>query len=510
MSAPAATRRSAGDAPWLLALALLWGAVIWRWWPAWSASTEQSFGFLVPLLAAALAWERLRDCPAETKPGASVQRVGGVLLSVALVMLPAALIVLTANPLWPAAQWISVGLAIVSSFLILVRWRGVAVAWHFAFPVLFVATALSWPRIVTVRLVGALVALNANLAATAVSLLGHPAVVHGAVIELANGVVGVDEACSGLRSLQTVWMAGWFFGELFRLRVAGRLRLVGASMLVALGANWVRTTVLTWLAAVHGPEVSEQWHDRAGALELAATLVLVALLAWRASRRVQAPAAVTRSATWSGEAWLGAVLAMAAAVSLVAPEAWYRWHEYKQPGNRVQWELHGNVGDWREIAVPERTKEILNASIVRGLARGGAWGELALLARWDDDVARVAAADLHDPTICVPMAGEEFFALPGPVTLEVGGVPVDFSIGRFGEGSEMRHLFYVHWDAWLGRSVEIGSNSIGDVAAWRLARVSEGRRRGDASYLIFVTREATREDAEAWLREWAPRLLAPK
>ena len=59
----------------------------------------------------------------------------------------------------------------------------------------------------------------ARVAAETAMLLGTPAHVEGNLIRVSNGLVGVNEACSGIRSLQTSLMIGLLFGELRRRNV---------------------------------------------------------------------------------------------------------------------------------------------------------------------------------------------------------------------------------------------------------------------------------------------------
>ena len=64
-----------------------------------------------------------------------------------------------------------------------------------------------------------------------VDLLGWvdvPALVHGNVIEVSTGMVGIDEACSGIRSFQSSLMISLFLGEFYRLSTRSRWLLVPA------------------------------------------------------------------------------------------------------------------------------------------------------------------------------------------------------------------------------------------------------------------------------------------
>jgi len=66
--------------------------------------------------------------------------------------------------------------------------------------------------------------------------------------DLGVGAVGIDEACSGVRSLQTAMMLSLFLGEMYRFGVLRRLALIGASLLFVLLANLSRTTFLVCAA----------------------------------------------------------------------------------------------------------------------------------------------------------------------------------------------------------------------------------------------------------------------
>jgi len=532
----APARIAARPGAWLAgAIVVFWLPVIARWSPAWSALPEQAFGWIVPWLALALAWERAKDAPVSVgiRPSGSSVSPGRAwvatswlplfLLIAVLAALPPALAVLEANPLWPLAQWTAVALAMTATLAVLASAGGTVAARRFAFPVLFVGTALLWPTWVTVRLVGALVTLNAQLAAAVVSVLGRPAVVQGNVIELAAGYVGVDEACSGLRSLQAVWMAGWFFGELFRLRWPRRIALVVAALAVATAVNWLRTTALTWIAAAHGLPASERWHDRLGAIELVATLAAVLLIAWRLAHPAGAagedaapapsdipvsdtPARGTAFSRPAGRA-VAALLLAGAALAALAPEAWYRWHEHRAASERIRWTLARPDETWRSVEVPRRAHELLQATSLTGWTRDEPGGRaLAYLVTWEDDVARAAAAEAHDPTICLPASGVQPEIAAAPVTVDIAGVPVAFTEAAFTAEGRGQRVFYCHWDAWLGRARAAAPADMTDVPAWRLARVREGRRRGDAAYLALVVPLADEAGARAWLRRWAPRL----
>ena len=495
-----------------LALAALWLPLLWRLTPAWSASVEQAYGWAVPLLALYLAGERARWAPARVGPSAIGRAAawGGLLLAAGA--LPVLLTILEANGSWPLAQWVAWATVAAATFALLTLDGGAARARHFAFPVFFLATALTWPAAVTTRLVAGLMNLNAQLAATAVSVFGHPAVVSGNVIEVAGGFVGVDEACSGLLSLQSAWMAGWFFGELFWLGAARRAGLVAGAVAVAVVGNWIRTTALTWIAAADSPEASAAWHDRAGGFELAGTLVAVALLAWAWGGRKARQPATTRHPAASGARAAWRVAAVAGLGAAILPVAWYRHHE-AQAGPRTQWSLRSPGPEWVEYRMPEAAEELLRSTSSAGWVRNDPATRTrayALMVAWDGDGAAALSAEAHDPTICLPAAGFAARVRSEPEVLEVDGIQISFTVAQLTADGRGQHVFYGHWDAWLGRTRGALRSDVSSVPGWRLERAWLGRRRGDVSYLAFVVPLADEAQARAWLAEWAPRMLRPR
>src|SRR4249920_2198117 len=104
----------------------------------------------------------------------------------------------------------------------------------------------------------------------------------GSLIRVNNGLVGVNQACSGIRSLQTSLMIGLLFGELKRLSVLRRVALVAYAVAIALLANFVRAVFLVRIAATENLSEVGRWHDIVGysiiALVFVATIGLAYLL----------------------------------------------------------------------------------------------------------------------------------------------------------------------------------------------------------------------------------------
>ena len=212
----------------VLFLAALWFGLCRELSGEWSVNEQYNFGWFVPFFALYLFWLRWQDRP----PGQIANRKSQIANLAALAIAIAALLVLLpvrlfeiANPEWRLLAWVHTS-AVVVLTLLLIGWAG-GVAWlrHFAFPVLFIFVAVPWPTLLEAPVTQSLMRVVAHVAAEAAMLLGTPAQVEGNLIRISSGVVGVNEACSGVRALQTALMIGLLFGELKRFSPGRRLGL---------------------------------------------------------------------------------------------------------------------------------------------------------------------------------------------------------------------------------------------------------------------------------------------
>jgi len=266
----------------IVLLALVWGPAMRQWSYDWSNNPQYYYGWAVPLLAAYLAFERWADRPA---PGASrapwaVWMVGGL----ALAQIPVRWFG-EANPDWWPVWWAYASICIGVTLGLLLVTGGMPWVRHFLFPVLFMATAIPWPTYFELSIVQRLMSFDAAVSAEIVSALGAPAIAVGNAIEVAGGMLGVNEACSGIRSLQSTLMAATFLAGLYRLRLRGGLVLVVLGAVVAFVCNIVRTTFLTYEGATKGVEATEKWHDTAGFVILGVVLVCLFFVSQFLDRR---------------------------------------------------------------------------------------------------------------------------------------------------------------------------------------------------------------------------------
>src|SRR4029077_15345529 len=94
-------------------------------------------------------------------------------------------------------------------------------------------------------------------------------------ITLRTGVVGITEACSGMRSLQAGIMFGLAMGEWFLLRPRRRIVLLLIAIGLALCTNLIRTLVLSLQAEWNGLSAVEKIHDFTGPLAVSVLVIAI-------------------------------------------------------------------------------------------------------------------------------------------------------------------------------------------------------------------------------------------
>ena len=266
----------------LAALGCYWVMLIYQLGAQWSAYEQYNYGWVVPFLCLFLLWERIKNEDGRWKMedgrGEGRKRIGYPLSSI-LYLLAATWAVTRllheANPIWRLTSW-ALALEVVGLTLLVMRLVLGAGRWlHFAFPVCFFLVAVPWPTPIEASLTETLTSGNVSFTTELVTFLGIPALQKGNVIEVATGLVGVDDACSGIRSFQSTLMIALFFGELYRLTVARRLFSVLAGFLFAFIFNIGRTALLVYVASRDGIPAMMKWHDPAGVVILVGCFVCV-------------------------------------------------------------------------------------------------------------------------------------------------------------------------------------------------------------------------------------------
>src|SRR5256885_488755 len=262
--APVSVMSSKGTG-WLIVLAvfgLLWLELINQLKAEWWLNPQYNYGLIVPLLALYLFWKRWRNRPNAAPPPALAFSVLLIFLAAAL-FLPIRFLA-EANPDWRLLSWASALVVATISLLFLYLIGGRPWLLHFAFPILFFLVAIPWPVRIEQTVIQDLMRIVTAINVTFLQLAGVPALQHGNVIEVGAGFIGIEEACSGVRSLQATLMVSLFLCELYSFRTSRRFFLIVIGALLAFFCNVVRTALLVWAGTTKGIQSIEAWHDPAG------------------------------------------------------------------------------------------------------------------------------------------------------------------------------------------------------------------------------------------------------
>jgi exosortase len=271
----------AGAQPRTLLWMLFAGFWLWLGWsclPDWQRSEDYAFGWAVLPLAAYFLLARLR----QVAPSPADQVSALLLVALFLLTLSVGILELfrQAPVYWRFFLWTIYAVVVAASLLVLYFLGGRVWVREGLFPLLFLGTAVPWPTVLEQPLTMGMMELVAGWVAGALPLLGHPAIQQGTTILLETCAVGVEEACSGIRSLQLSVFLGLVAGEWFSLRWPGRALLVGGGMVLAILVNGGRTIWLALAGVYGGAEQVSAHHDWAGNSAMLALAVLIFIFGW--------------------------------------------------------------------------------------------------------------------------------------------------------------------------------------------------------------------------------------
>jgi exosortase len=557
-----------------LALSVLFFGALWfvlcrQLSGEWLVNEQYNYGWFVPFFALYLFWLRWQDRPPPEIPNSKSQVpnkwiAAFIGIAALFLLLPVRLFEI-ASPEWRPLGWIHA--ASVATLTLLYLWCVGGKTWvrHFAFPVAFFFVAVPWPTAAEVPIIQGLMRTVADVAAETAMLLGIPAQVEGNLIRVSTGLVGVNEACSGIRSLQTSLMIGLLFGELKRLSVLRRVALVVGAVIIAVFANFVRAVFLVTVAATKNISEVGRWHDVTGYTIIALVfLCTMGLAYWLGKSEVRNQKSEIRGQSLEVRSQKSEVssprrslarrrvvsspYAAAALCWLLFVEigiaAWYRAHETNLVSGirwTVQWpeqapnfrklnidpEIRsvlrfdeGQSAAW--ILTPPATSESSPPAKTSGTQVNrlppNAVACYLYVFRWNPGRNSALLANLHRPDVCLPASGWTQVADDGVRNYPLSGafeLPFrHFEFQRaFGNiAPQKAHAFYCLSEDRAAESSVPATTSLpgmtGSPSEWtrteRLRTVLEGRRHLGQQVIeaIFVSNESfSSADAESRLRE---------
>ncbi len=249
----------------LAAFTILFSNTIAKLVHDWSTNDNYSHGFLVPFIAAYMIWQK-KDQLSQVQTGHC--RVG--FLTVFLGMC----IFVVGNV--GAELFImrtAIVITIVGICLSYLGYRNTAVI---AVPLLYLLFMIPLPAIIWNKIAFPLQLLAASLTENVVQMLGIPLLREGNVLHLPNTTLEVVDACSGLRSLTSLFALSAAASYMARLNLFSKWILFLSAVPIAIIVNIVRLTSTAYLALAIGPEAANGFlHDISGFLSFAGAMVLL-------------------------------------------------------------------------------------------------------------------------------------------------------------------------------------------------------------------------------------------
>lgn len=461
--------------PWLLWLLfgvpflVPWGRLLGGLQGEWSTNPQYSYGWVMPLLCLGALFGRFQKAAGgraearEAEEKLFTVMVLTLMAGLAFCYLPIRLVE-EATPEWRPIQWglgmVAIGLTLGGFYLA----GGREALKRAAFPLLFFLVAIPWPTAVEEPIIQGLSRLNASLVVEVAGILGVPAVQHGNLIEVSTGVVGVNDACSGIRSFQSSLMISLFLGEINDLSTLRRMALVPAGFLLSILFNLGRTTFLTLMAAREGISAIGRYHDPAGVAIMIACLAAIWLLAFVLKPRKAAspgpdPAAAgaklasgscPRLALTAG--LRKASLAMLAWI-LIAEGGVMAWYHFRESGipEGPHWTVvfPTNNATFKELPMSPEATGLLRFD----KGKSGQWQEsdgttwVSFFFEWLPGRAAGYLAKRHTPDICMPASGRELISGPDLMLMNINGVELPMRRYVFRTPAGSVHAYQCRWEA---------------------------------------------------------------
>lgn len=427
----------------VLWMGILWGLFIAFFHFEWSINAQYRFGYLIPFLSAYLCYERFKDRPRPSTGDSKA--LWKVSLAPIFLLIPCSWF-LDANPDYRPMMWVfAISITVSTIGYIRARW-GTAHMRHFTPAVSMMLFSVPWPYQLESITLEVLTRSVTEISAECLNFIGIAAATSGNVIEVPNGYMGVEEACSGIRSLGVALAGSWFASDLFRLRARHKCLVFLTSACSAFGLNCVRTVTLSVLYYRGGASLMDEWHDSIGVsvslLTASACLISAHLLthsdenepterSWPTTPLPQNPG--------FRPIYLGCILLVAGklAISLFYSR---KLPETTSPDFRVVFTQPAEEIDFNPVS--ETIRETLRAnkgSVTRWADHQGNQWKLYQF-RWSG--SRIShLSGVHRPEVCLPATGWK--RTEGPVELSVS--TMSFHAYSFSHGPNDIFVFHTTW-----------------------------------------------------------------
>lgn len=218
--------------PWIflaLLTLLIYARVLVKLVHDWYAIPDFSHGFLIPFFVGYVLWQR-RQAMSATSVRPSWAGVGLVALSLMVLL----------TGIYGADLFLSRISLVMLLVAFVWTFAGIPMMRATAFPLAVLLLAIPFPAIIFNRITFPLQLLASRVASTLLPVFGVPVLREGNVIQLPAMQLEVAEACSGIRSLMTLFTVAVIYGYFVDKSPKRRWLLALASLPIAVAANAAR------------------------------------------------------------------------------------------------------------------------------------------------------------------------------------------------------------------------------------------------------------------------------
>lgn len=476
----------------LVLFGVSWGSLLFQAHYYWGSASYYNFGWFVPLLFGFLLHRRMEN-GLQGQSG-SPSRLALAVFIPGLLAAVAAITVFRlfseANPYWRVPLWghalVLMGVTALGIFL----FSGLKGIRHLLFPFCFLLLAIPWPWRFEQAVIQTFTGWVTEVTTFCLNMVGYPAVSTGNVILIDSIRLGVEEACSGIRSLQALVMIALFIGEYYFFGFFRRLLLFAASIALVMCFNGLRALSLALITVGDNPGSFQFWHDFLGNFNFIGSGLLLFLFGEGLNRLQGRTPPPERAVQWKQpSARLTLALAgMVAGAFLLAEasvEGYYRWQESRTqalPELALQWDEARSLSV-QSAPIPEAVQDVLKYD----------YGTQVHLS-WDDGLTASAlhygytgdnkidsvSSFGHSPEICVTAMGGRLVSRKEPLELLLNGIPWQMEHLEFAFGSPDQAIpatMQVFWLVWEPHNMGVAAAELKSLS-WRnqLKLVRHGRR----------------------------------
>ena len=251
-------------------LVICYAPILYRMGVQWATDENMGHGFIVPIVAGFIAWQRrkmLLATPVRPNGWGLVLVVWGACQAVIATL---------------GAELFTARLAFVIALFGVILYLG-GTAWIKAllFPLLLLLFMIPIPAIIYAALTLKLQMLASQLGEALISMMGIPVLRAGNTLQLPSQTLDIAEACSGIRSLLSLGFLSLVVAYLLDKRVWMRWALLIATVPIAIGANGIRVAVTGLLSEINTRLAQGAYHEGEGYI-----VFIVALAALLATHRI--------------------------------------------------------------------------------------------------------------------------------------------------------------------------------------------------------------------------------